>query len=361
MGQSAITVKAPGKLMIAGEYAVLEQYQRLVVTAVDRYVEAVIADADENILHLTDLDLLDVKWERTDDTVVLQADDPRIKFVQKALELSTTYIIEQDIVLTPVRITIKSELDDASGVKYGLGSSAAVTTAVVSAILHKFLPEKPTDDEIFKVSAIAHALVQGNGSGADVAAAAYGGWLEYASYQIDWLLEEYEKAKTLSRLVKRNWQYMKLEHLEEPEDLHMVVGWTGKAANTKDYVAKIQKMKHASHVDFAEFMVQSATAVQGILHGMKDNKIDLFNEGISLNRAVLQRLGRDADAVIETAELKTLCDLAEEFGGVAKPSGAGGGDCGIAFMPDAASVKKVRAAWEAAGITPLDLTPEVKK
>src|SRR5699024_504998 len=100
------------------------------------------------------------------------------------------------------------------------------------------------------------------------------------------------------------------------------------------------------------------TAVQGVLHGMRENDLSIFHEGIQLSREVLQTLERIAGFCIETEELKTLCDLAEQYGGVAKPSGAGGGDCGIAFMPDEASAEKLKVAWKDVGIIALDLVPE---
>lgn len=360
MSNNTVTVKAPGKLMVAGEYAVLEPYQRLVVMAVDRYVYAEIADYQQNQLNLSNLGLENITWQHEEDgTISIDTDDKRVNFVQKALELSCNYIIEKGATLTPFRLTVTSELDDNnSGTKYGLGSSAAVTTAVVKGVLKKFLTEKPSEDEVFKLAAIAHIAIQGNGSAADVASATYGGWIEFSSPQANWVLEEYKNARSLMRFVHRNWQYLKVERLEVPEDLHICVGWTQKAANTKDYVAKIEKMKHSNHVAFAEFMVQSSTAVQGVLQGVRENDLSLFNEGIQLNRNVLQSLERLANFTIETEELKTLCDLAEQHGGVAKSSGAGGGDCGIAFMPDAASAKKLKQAWKDAGIIPLELIPK---
>src|SRR5690625_6487725 len=77
---------------------------------------------------------------------------------------------EKSITLDNITLTIKSELDDESGVKYGLGSSAAVVTSVISALLTQFLPEEPSAMLIFKLAAISHVKTQGSGSGADVAA-----------------------------------------------------------------------------------------------------------------------------------------------------------------------------------------------
>src|SRR5699024_8989683 len=108
---------------------------------------------------------------------------------------------------------------------------------------------------------------------------------------------------------------------------------------------------------YAEFMVQSNTAVRGVLTGMNENDINLFFEGIQMNRVALQKLGEKAGVPIETEELKTLCDVAEKLGGVAKPSGAGGGDCGIAFVSSHEKANELAQAWEKEGIQTLDIQP----
>src|SRR5699024_4486522 len=312
MGQSTISVKTPGKLMVAGEYAVLEQYQRLVVTAIDRFVQADLTPSETGTLTIPALDIENASWSDEDGNVVLDADHNKTAFVQEAMQTVFTYLKEQETAIKPFDLTITSDLDDVSGKKYGLGSSGAVTTAVVKVILEFLHKEELTEDLIFKLSSIAHVKVQGNGSGADVAASSYGGWLEYASFQAEWLLEEINKKKSLSRLVKRNWQYFKLEKLAFPKDLHMCIGWTGQPASTSQFVQKIQEFKHKDHTSYAEFMVQSNTAVRGVLTGMNENDINLFFEGIQMNRVALQKLGEKAGVPIETEELKTLCDVAEK-------------------------------------------------
>lgn len=359
MPRSTVTIKVPGKLMIAGEYAVLDQYQRTVVMAADRYMHAVIQDSEENRLTLTTFGLKNLPWRYDAFAVQIDSADERIRFVHEAMTVALSYLSEQEIELTPFSLELSSELDDeASGIKYGLGSSAASVTAAVSAILHRFLPEAPAEELVFKLAAIAHVKVQGSGSGADVAASSFGGWLAYSSFQAEWLLEELEKKQTLSRLVKKNWQYLKVEKLEFPDDLHLCVGWTGTAASTRELVAKVREMKYADHAAYAGFMVQSGTAVQGLIHGMKESDAFLILEGIQMNREALKKLGQDAGVEIETPKLSVLCDLAEELGGAGKPSGAGGGDCGIAFVQSLEAKAQLEIAWKKAGIVPLNIQPQ---
>jgi len=52
-----VTVKVPGKLMVAGEYAVLEHNQQLVVMAIDKFVYATVKRQKEGKLHLVDFSL----------------------------------------------------------------------------------------------------------------------------------------------------------------------------------------------------------------------------------------------------------------------------------------------------------------
>ena len=64
-----------------------------------------------------------------------------------------------------------SELDNSNGRKYGLGSSGAVTVATVKALNLYYQMEMDRLTQ-FKIAALAHLAVQGNGSCGDIAALA---------------------------------------------------------------------------------------------------------------------------------------------------------------------------------------------
>jgi len=114
-------IKVPGKLMIAGEFAVLEPYQHLIVTAVNRFVYATIKRADQNEVSLSDFQLNHIQWEWQNDELVFLHEDSRTTFVKNALETTYRYLAEQGIEVQPTTLSIHSELDDSSGIKYGLG------------------------------------------------------------------------------------------------------------------------------------------------------------------------------------------------------------------------------------------------
>src|SRR5207245_2975530 len=72
------------------------------------------------------------------------------------------------------------------------------------------------------------------------------------------------------------------------------------------------------------------------------------------------RLGDETGMPIVTPALARLVAAARRVGAAAKPSGAGGGDCGIALVTSAAQADAVVAAWRAEGIVPLPVAITVE-
>lgn len=352
-----MTIKVPGKLMVAGEFAVLVPYQNLVVMAVDRFVYTTWQPSDQNRITFQDFNLNDLMWDYKRDKVNIHSTDKRVHFVENAMTIAFRYLQENGITPNPFELSIKSELDDTSGIKYGLGSSAAVVTSVITAILKGHLPEAPTATLIFKLAAITHVNTQGNGSGADVAASSYGGILHYSSFQAEWLKTAFDEAETLTALLKAEWTYLSINPIQIPENVYICVGWTGNPASTGKLVDRILHLNKINSMLFEEFLTSSEEAVKNILMGMESENIPLLLEGVKQNRQALAKVGRHADTPVETPLLSTLCDLAEQYGGAGKPSGAGGGDCGIAFMPSKEKADALMKAWSKAGIKPLDIQP----
>ena len=339
--------------MIAGEFAVLEPRHKLIAMAVDRFVYATLLESEENQLSLESFSLLNITWDYHDHAINIDSNDGRIKFVKHAMKIALNYLEEQSIYPSNFSLKISSELDDASGIKYGLGSSAAVVTSVITVILEKYLPQSPAKDLIFKLAAISHCLTQGSGSGADIAASSYGGILEYTSFQAEWLMEEFENKASLTELVEKKWLYLSVKRIELPKKVSILIGWTGKPASTTKLVDKILELKTTNPKQFQRFLHDSETAVNKILQGIKEDNIPIFLTGIKQNRRSLSTVGEKAGVEIETELLRVLCDLAEQFTGAGKPSGAGGGDCGIAFVTSLDAAEELVEAWVASGIKPL--------
>lgn len=357
MTQSSYSVKAPGKLMIAGEYAVLEPNQRAVVVAVNRYVKAYIGPFSQNKLSLPQMGLEDITWETSGEGVQFSVSDSRLSFIQNSITVASRFLQEKSIILRPFQLQIESELDDPeTGKKYGLGSSAAVVAAVISAILYLHSDrEEPTAlDEIFKLSAIAHLKTQGSGSGADIAAAVYGGWLEYSAFSAKWVLKEFKQGGKLTELIEKPWPNLFIRPLTPPSTLQLAVGWTKEAAATGPMIKKVQSFREKNLQAYNEFLRESSISVARLIKSFEMNDSTEAINALKQNRKALQKLGENAGIAIETAKLKILCSIAETFGS-GKPSGAGGGDCGIAFLKGDAKIQEMYKAWKEADISPLDL------
>jgi len=342
--------------MVAGEFAVLEPNYHLIVMAVDRFVFTTIQDSEQNEVTLHDFELYQLQWEFVRNRVVFSSADRRLSFVQDAIATTLTYLKELNISPGKFNLSVRSELDDQeSGLKYGLGSSAAVVTSLITAILTKFLDQPPSRDVIFKLAAISHIKTQGNGSGADIAASTFGGVLNYTSFQAEWLQEQLQTETSLVNLIQKRWDYLSIQPVNFPAEVQVCIGWTGSPASTGNLVSRILKLRDSKPEEYDSFLNESSEAVQLILDGMKSKQVDTFFTGIQQNREALAKLGEQAKVEIETAQLNKLSVVAEKFSGVGKLSGAGGGDCGIAFIPITTSCEQLHQAWEAIGITPLHL------
>ncbi len=350
-------VKVPGKLMIAGEYAVLEPNQKAVVAAVDRYVTAFIEPFSQNHISLPQMGLEDIRWEMNDESVQFNISDQRLSFIGNAIALAVQFLKERSVMLSPFRLQIKSQLDDPiTGKKYGLGSSAAVVVSVVSAVLYLHSAQIGVAklDDIFKLSSIAHVKTQNNGSGSDIAAAVYGGWLEYSAFSSEWLLQQLEQEKRITDIIKKTWPNLSIRPLISPANLQLTVGWTKESAATAPMIQKVHKFRCNNIEAYKSFLKESQDSVSSLIKSFNTNNCNGAISALTQNRRTLRRLGENAGISIETKELKTLCDIAENFGS-AKPSGAGGGDCGIAFIKRKHEIKELYEAWKEVGIEPLDL------
>lgn len=357
MVYSSCSVKVPGKLMIAGEYAVLEPNQKAVVMAVNRYITAYIKPSRRNQLSLPQLEFEDITWEVRDEKVEFNVSDSRLSFIQNSISVVNQFLKERSVTIRPFQLEIISELDDPlSGKKYGLGSSAAVVVAVISAILHLHSDGKESLslDEIFKLSAITHLKTQNSGSGADIVAAVYGGWLEYSAFSSEWILIELEQGKQLRPLIEKSWPNLSVRSLIPPSSLRLAVGWTKESAATAPMITSVQKFRERNLKEYNEFLRESSISVARLIQSFDKNDCTEAIISLAQNRKALLKLGEDAGITIETAELKTLCAIADTFGS-GKSSGAGGGDCGIAFLKDDAEREELYKAWKAEDIIPLNL------
>lgn len=351
-----ITEKAPGKLYIAGEYAVVENGYPAILVALDQFVTCSIEESAAEVGKIISRQYHNnaLQWHRLGEQMVFDNRDNPFSYILSAIKVTEEYARSFARELRIFDLHIDSQLDSDSGKKYGLGSSAAVTVATVKALCH-FYNLPVTKDEIFKLAAIAHFEVQGNGSLGDVAASVYGGWIAYHSFDRQWLAQQ-RKYLDLRTLVDLPWPDLKIESLKAPSNLQLLIGWTGKPASTSQLVDKISLFKARQQKEYRQFLEDSKHCIQRMVEGFHNADLESIKNEIRYNRELLKQLGTNSGVHIETPVLNKLCQIAEDFGGAAKTSGAGGGDCGIVAIDRDSNFKQVLKKWAANKIEQLPLS-----
>lgn len=352
-----ITSKAPGKLFIAGEYAVVEPGHGAIIAAVSRYLTVTI-DETTSVGTLTSTQNPDVvvEWTRENEQFRAKGDHP-YKLVEEAILVAEQYVRECGILTNALySLSITSELDDAKrGIKYGLGSSGAVVVATIQAVLD-FYETPRTPLLIYKLSVLTNLRLSQRGSFGDIAASSFGGMVYYTSPDRSDLLVKLQ-SQTIKEICDNDWKDLLIERLPEIPDFTLLVGWTGQVAITDSLIqATEKKRKVATDIAFyKEFLVKSHAIVQGLQSAWNKQDIPALQEGIRSNRALLNEFAQVMQLEIETPALQTLCNLAEQNGACAKTSGAGGGDCGICFTQNETERQQIETQWAKAQIQVLPI------
>jgi len=397
-----ITASAPGKLMLLGEHAVV--YGRpCLVTAVGRW-QATVAPASDNLLHVTapDVGLFDCALPLTGSVGEVPTG---ARFIVAAVQEFRRQHggrgglrVKRHHALLPATAGMMALQISTSSVlssRYGLGSSAAVTVAVLQALAAWHgLPL--TERELFDLGRRAVLAVQGVGSGFDVAAAVYGGTLYFAAggptiepLAVNDLQGLVKVSISSLRAQRSNLSHgatvrllcfvsfarlrtgsrnrsapLKRHHALLPEtagvmalhrndsqndfdraggDLPLVVGYSGVKADTSTLVRGVAARRAAAPQETDRLFDESAILVEAGRQALQAGDFATLGSLFDQAQELLVRLG------VSTPRLEALIAAAREAGAWgAKLSGAGGGDCLIALVP-AARRQAVEAAIVAAG------------
>ncbi len=294
-----VTARAPGKVILFGEHAVVHGKPAIAV-AVDRLAHVTLTERTDSIIHAEISGLgvdgyLNLENE-TINTQGYQIEIGLLKYVLKALK-AVDHRTEPG---TGLDVTVDIEMPVASG----LGSSAAVTVATLAAASKYYqLNLKPK-----AIASLAHLVeleVQGAASPIDTTLSTYGGVI-YLS----------PDAQEIVRL-PIDW------------DLPLVIGHTRRQGNTGELVetVRLKKESYPSVINPIFESIQEVTeeARNALLE--KDEK--KLGELMNINHGLLDALG------VNTPALSRMVYLARQKGALgSKITGAGGGGSIIAYCPD---------------------------
>ncbi len=346
-----LTVRVPGKLMLMGEYAVTEPGHPGVVAAIDRYLQCQLRTAPLFSVAFGNhrgLVLSGTTWEHLLNHL---AANPALQLPAQALGILDQYFHDLVIEPRPFELRITNELQASSGTKYGLGSSAALTAAIIGGLLTWILPRPAAKEEIFKLAALAHLAVQPRGSLADVAAAVFGGVMCYQRFDAERVIQ-WRMHQRLTTLVERPWPGLMVTPLTSHFPIPWRVGWTGQAASTPVMLDRAARFRGDHPEAFADFLTRSDAAVRAFVGALHTLSGQGLKEAVRQNRRALQELGTRARLGIETPKMQNALDVVESWGGAGKSSGAGGGDIIVGWI-DGAQLGDLDRAWNGLNIDTL--------
>ena len=318
-------VKTCGKLYWAGEYAILEPGQLALIKAIPIYMTAEIKISDAYRLY-SDMFTYSVDM-RPDSSYAL---------IQETVALVEEYLTSQGVDLRPFSIDIRGKME-REGKKFGLGSSGSVVVLVIKAMLAFY--ERPAERDLLFKLASAVLLKRGdNGSMGDIACIVSEDLVLYQSFDREKVAQWLEKEE-LQAVLARDWGFS-IRSVEPALKFDFLVGWTKEVAVSSHMVKQIKDNMNASFLQASKETV--ANLVKALEVGQEETIIDLLGQASRL----LEGLSSD----IYTPSLRQLKDASRDLKAVAKSSGAGGGDCGIALSFGQDSTTLLKKRWADLGI-----------
>lgn len=276
----SIVASAPGKVVLSGEYAVLDGAPAICM-AVNRRAVATVGDSPDGRCRVATPGREFANGEKFHIVEAVCGSRPEL-----TIELDTRAFAED-------------------GKKLGIGSSAALTAALVAAL----------DGDVYVDALAAHRRLQGgSGSGVDVATAVHGGLIEY------------------------RMDDGSVKQVEWPGDLAIRFIWTGVSTSTKTRLDRLA--------------VSSAAPSRSALQLAAEQMAEVWRSGDAaaiLAACVpyvgaLRQFSVDHDLGIFDAGHTELTDAASRAGLVYKPAGAGGGDIGTLLGHSADELDSFTAA-----------------
>jgi len=280
-----VTSLVPGKLILLGEYAVLEGAPAI-VKAVNKFAKIEIKESNDSHFYISapNLNLIDIKFLK-------EFKESQKKQLKLFLNLFT-FISKKNNSLIPCKITIDTEdfYFENSKQKLGLGSSAALTVGLIESI-YKFNNFRIGDkNELFQIALQAHFEArEKTGSGIDIAASAFGGVGIYSK-------------------TTKNFSF---ETISLPEDLYIIPIWTGSSTSTPQFVSKTNQLKKQNKIKYNKVIQKlSDLSKQGCDYFLRNDSVN-YMQIVDKYFLALETLGK-------SAKIPIISDVNKKITGIVK-------------------------------------------
>ena len=313
-----VVASAPGKVVLSGEYAVLDGAPA-VCMAVDCRAKVRVRTVDADCSRVSAPGFSTVQGRFLSEGASINWLQGESEFELVDVALRTVGQAEKGPL--SIELDTRSFFDATSRYKIGLGSSAALTVALVAALT--------ASTDVLDGARHVHRLFQrGSGSGVDIAAGVTGGLIEYGMNG--------------TQVLTLPW----------PDDLAYRLIWTGVPVSTR---SKLGQLRGANRRPSREALAKAATSIAAAWRSAADVLAEL-----QAYIEVLRQFSDEHDLGIFDAGHDKLVAEARSAGLVYKPCGAGGGDVGILLGASNKRLDEFVIGIEAPGCQPLSFALDVK-
>ena len=296
---------APGKIFLSGEYLALEgSLSTLLATKQRAKIIIEQSKCSTNVLYSLPLDK-SFAFDVNDSFDIEWLDEHPMEmglFIEKA-------IILMQIKPVMTKFTIDTTDFYSQRRKIGIGSSSAISAALIKAINKYFHIEQTNEMIIDSALSLHHTKQNSLGSGLDVIASS-----------IDSGLIECD----IKKVSQKTWT-----KLEWPLDLLIKGVITNKQSNTKTMIEKYLKGNIYNREFFSVLKIDADRLLKRLSLSWKAKDSESVLELMEKYNALMQQLDQKYHLGIYTDEHQALANLAKKSGVFYKPSGAGGGDLGF--------------------------------
>jgi len=308
-----IQVSIPGKIVISGEYAVLDGAPAIVSTLKQK-VNITIQKSDkkhnvyttsvlQGVFPFTMDDDANVLWLEADPGVFGLLLQYAFKILKPKLKENLWIAVDSSEFFRTAK--------DGTAIKLGIGSSAAVSVGITQA-LSQYQAIRSSPENLLSQANSIHQSLQGKqGSGIDVACC-------FADQGVIECTKDSVKNHTWSIL---NW----------PNGLHLKALTTSQYGSTNRLVANYQRVSNLYPKEFNSALDQFLDITQSLSHAWKSEDVDLIIDLLRAYDVQIKKLDKIGGIGIYTQVHADIQNIASTHNVFYKPSGAGGGDIGLAF------------------------------
>lgn len=277
--KSTIIIKAPGKVILSGEHAVVYG-KPSIASAIDLYLTFSLQKSSTTSKH---------------------------KKIATISKIVTNYLTKNNILFTSFPYNF--EIDSQIPVGFGLGSSAALSVASVAAFLFFYTGSEPKPEDVNNLAFKAEKLFHTNPSGVDNSASTYGGLIFFR--------REFEFLKTISAL--------SFKIPKKIEDRLFLINSGKPAEKTKEMVQHVGTMYNKNAKNMERILGEIEKTTKQITVSLIKEDVSFFESTLVKNQAFLSEIG-----VVSSSAKRLLTDLSKY--GVGKITGAGGINQGSGYI-----------------------------